>query len=113
MTSLLWQTVKQHCAAVLAILVSVPHSPLVHFVIKQMLEADLYDEQFQSNSCITLMNTLRCNTFFSLGKWELWIGGIQSSNTKEPYMITNTMNVQGKVTVNFPTDYFFLFNTTR
>lgn len=41
MTSLLWQTVEQHCAAVLAILVSVPHGPLVHFVIEQMLEADL------------------------------------------------------------------------
>ena len=57
MTSLLWQTVEQHCAAVLAILVSVPHGPLVHFVIEQMLETDLYDEQFQSNSCVTLMNT--------------------------------------------------------
>lgn len=94
MTSLLWQTVEQHCAAVLAILVSVPHGPLVHFVIKQMLEADLYDEQFQSNSCITLMNTGKmrdsvtvsllishqsgqklqgvsfcCVTFYSFSKW--------------------------------------------
>ena len=41
MASLLWQTVKQHCAAVLAILVPVPHGPLVHLVIEQMLEADL------------------------------------------------------------------------
>ena len=57
MTSLLWQTVEQHCAAVLAILVPVPHGPLVHLVIEQMLEADLYDERFQRNSCVTLMNT--------------------------------------------------------
>lgn len=41
MTSLLWQTIKQHCASVLAILVPVPHGPLVHLVIEQMLEADL------------------------------------------------------------------------
>lgn len=60
MTSLLWQTVEQHCAAVLAILVPVPHGPLVHLVIEQMLEADLYDEQIQRNSCITLMNS-RCS----------------------------------------------------
>jgi len=44
MTSLLWQTVEQHCAAVLAIFVPVPHGPLVHLVIVQMLEADLNDE---------------------------------------------------------------------
>lgn len=57
MTSLLRQTVEQHCAAVLAILVPVPHGPLVHLVIKQMLEADLYDERFQKNSCVTRINT--------------------------------------------------------
>lgn len=49
MTGLLWQTVEQHCAAVLAILVPVPHGPFVHLVVEQMLEADL---QLQvANTC--------------------------------------------------------------
>ena len=54
MASLLWQTVEQHRAAVLAVLVPVPHGPLIHFVIKDMLKTNLRRTIFEAISCIVI-----------------------------------------------------------
>lgn len=70
MASLLWQTVEQHCAAVLAVLIPVPHGPLIHFVIENMLKTDPVETNPIPAVCLVVLHHLYTQTILVAVPWK-------------------------------------------